>query len=217
MAIKPLSAGELAAVAGERSSKGSWAVEYSSRLAKATSGSFDEGRAFLQLCRSRAIGSPADIAVVGAGVLASAGARLRLGFEFDDIAEQTAVAELFLGRVDAAEPRIAALVAAHRDSARAQRLQGMLAEARDTKAPALAVYDAIAKEQPAHGLTLKRRVALAKGRAAVPAGGSAAGAVLAAAGGSSSVGGVAEEGVREAIRELSRYLESYSGDVEAVR
>jgi hypothetical protein len=196
-----------------------WHDEYARKLSHATS--FEGRKAFLAFCRSKGIGNPSDIADVGSALLEQAGgssaSSSSLGFEHGDVQEQTAVAELLCGRVDKAERRVELLNAAHSHSARATRLKGLLAEAKGEPRAAKIHYDEVLNGglNAAHAPTLKRKVALAKGKlsgaASVDVPSTAASFPL-----SLLHDGISDDSARDAVKELSSYLSLYSGDADAV-
>lgn len=189
-----------------------WDAEYSRLVSKASGpdASFDGQRSFLAFCRLRAVGAPEHIAAAGASLLSAAGAALRLGYEYEDVLEQTAVAEMHIGKGDAAAPRVEALRQRHPTSQRAGRLQAQLLEARGDRSGASSALKTVLDSNAGHSGALRRRVALAKKRLVLPAGAPTSAAHLALAG---RPGG--EAALTEAVKELASLLELSGGDPDA--
>lgn len=195
-----------------------WDAEYSRLLSKAvgSSASFEGQRSFLAFCRLRAVGSPEHIAAAGASLLDAAGAALRLGFEHDDVLEQTAVAEMQTGKAAAAGPRVEALRRRHPGSQRAGRLQAQLLEASGDRSGAVSALATVLNSNAGHAGALRRRVALAKKKLVLPSSGGAAAAVPASASHLALAGRPAgEAALVEAVKELASLLELSSGDPDA--
>lgn len=129
--------------------------EYAEKLRLASSSS---GRvAFLRFCRTTRVGEAARILEVGRAALSAASARWTLGDEYWSVLEQLCVASLTEGDIAAAEEECAALAARFPESARVQRLVGLILEAKGEWDEAIHTYDALLEANPANSLAWKRK------------------------------------------------------------